>query len=223
MKTAAAKVDFPQVPPSRRLAARRAAFLSAARTVFQEKGFAEATLDDVIALSGGSRQTLYALFRGKQGLFEALITETAETIFRGLTPEKLTLPSPEQVLTEFGARYLEIVTSPAALSINRLVIAEAARIPDIAERYWQLGPGRSRDFLADFFDLQIERGRLEMPDSRKAADHFLEMLSGTLRFQCLIGVRISPDKAEIEEIVQAAVAQFIGGCAPSTAPAHQTP
>ncbi|VFU09669.1 TetR family transcriptional regulator (fragment) [Methylocella tundrae] len=116
-------------------------------------------------------------------------------------------------MTEFGVRYLEIVTSPAALSINRLIIAEAARLPDIAERYWQLGPGRSRDFLTDFFDRQIERGRLQMPDSRRAADHFLEMLSGTLRFQCLIGVRTSPDKSEIEEIAVAAVAQFFVGCA----------
>jgi AcrR family transcriptional regulator len=213
MKTAAVKVDFSQVPAGSRLAARRAAFLSAARTVFQEKGFAEATLDDVIALSGGSRQTLYLLFGGKKGLLEALITETAETIFRGLTPEKLAPQPPEQVLTEFGVRYLEIVTSPAALSINRLIIAEAARLPDIAERYWQLGPGRSRDFLTDFFDRQIERGRLQMPDSRRAADHFLEMLSGTLRFQCLIGVRTSPDKSEIEEIALAAVAQFFVGCA----------
>ena len=69
--------------PSKRLAARRAAFVAAAREVFHQKGFAEATLDDVIALSGGSRQTLYALFGGKQGLFEALVTETCESIFGG--------------------------------------------------------------------------------------------------------------------------------------------
>ncbi|VFU09670.1 protein of unknown function [Methylocella tundrae] len=35
--------------------------------MFQEKGFAEATLDDVIALSGGSRQTLYLLFWRQEG------------------------------------------------------------------------------------------------------------------------------------------------------------
>ncbi len=216
----APNVDCAVRAPSKRRVARRAAFLAAAREVFQAKGFAEATLDDVIALSGGSRQTLYTCFGGKQGLFEALITETCETIFRGLTPETLAPRAPEQVLSEVGARYLEIATSPAVLSLHRLVIAEAPRIPDIAERFWKLGPGRSRAILADFFDRLIARGQLNMADSRKGADHFLEMLSGTLRFQCLIGLRKPPERSEIEVIVRAAVTQFLNGCAPEPAPAQ---
>ncbi len=219
MKTAASNVDFAvNAPPSKRLAARRAAFMSAAREVFQQKGFAEATLDDVIALSGGSRQTLYALFGGKQGLFEALVTETCWSIFGKLPPERLASQSPDLVLTEVGVRYLEIVLSPPALNLTRLVIAEAARIPEIAETYWRLGPGRSRAFLTEFFDRQIERGAFEMADTRRGADHFLEMLSGTIRFQCLTGVRQPPDGAEIREIVAAAVTQFLNGCAAPNAP-----
>jgi AcrR family transcriptional regulator len=97
--------------------------LAAARQVFDKKGFAEATLDDVIALSGGSRQTLYALF-GKQGLFEAIISDNRETIFQGLTPEKVATLATDEVLKEVGTRYLAIVTSPSCLSLNRLVIAE---------------------------------------------------------------------------------------------------
>ncbi len=213
MKTAVSDIDFSAASPSKRLAARREAFLSAAREVFQEKGFAEATLDDVIARSGGSRQTLYALFGGKQGLFEALITNAAEAIFRGLTPEKLAPHTPELALTAFGIRYLQTVTSPEAISLNRLVVAEALRIPDLAQRYWQLGPGRSRDFLIEFFDRQIARGQLDMEDSRKGADHFLEMLSGTFRFQCLLGIRQPPDETEVVAAVKGAVAQFLNGCA----------
>ncbi|MGA7384941.1 MAG: TetR/AcrR family transcriptional regulator [Methylocella sp.] len=200
------------IPPSKRLAARRKAFLTAARQVFEKKGFAEATLDDVVALSGGSRQTLYALFGGKQGLFEAITSDTCETIFHGLTPEKLATRATDEVLKEVGTRYLAIVTSPGCLSLNRLVIAEAPRIPEVVQRFWKLGPGRSRAFLAEFFDRQTERGLLRMPDSRAAAEHFLEMLSGTVRLQCLLGLRQPPTPREIEEIVHGAVAQFLNGC-----------
>ena len=119
----------------------------------------------------------------------------------------------ETVLTEVGVRYLEIVLSPAGLSLTRLVIGEAQRIPEIAETYWKCGPGRSRAYLTDFFERQIDLGRLEMADCRKGADHFLEMVSGTLRFQCLIGVRQPPDEAEIEDVVQGAVMRFLNGCA----------
>src|ERR1700730_8195256 len=113
-----------RIPPSKRLAARREAFLAAAREVFEKKGFAEATLDDVIALSGGSRQTLYALFGGKQGLFEAITSDTCETIFQGLAPEQLAPRATDEVLKEVGTRYLAIVTSPACLRLYGLVVLQ---------------------------------------------------------------------------------------------------
>ncbi|WP_026605948.1 TetR/AcrR family transcriptional regulator [Methylocapsa acidiphila] len=199
-------------PPSKRLSARRDAFLAAAREVFQDKGYAEATLDDVIARSGGSRQTLYALFGGKQGLFEAIISDACETIFRGLTPEQLAPRAPDRVLKEVGVRYLAIVTGPDCVSLNRLIVAEAPRIPGLAGQYWKFGPGRSRAFLAEFFERQTKRGVLNLPNCAAAADHFLEMLGGTVRLQCLIGLRPPPTNAEIEQIVQAAVVQFLNGC-----------
>jgi AcrR family transcriptional regulator len=198
--------------PSKRLTARREAFLTAARAVFQEKGYAEATMDDVIARSGGSRQTLYALFGGKQGLFEAIISDACETIFRGLTPEQLAPQAPDVVLREVGTRYLAIVTGPDCVSLNRLIIAEAPRIPELARQYWKFGPGRSRAFLAEFFDRQIKRGVLRLQDSLVGADHFLDMLSGTVRLQCMIGLRKPPTPSEIEQIVHDAVVQFLNGC-----------
>src|SRR3982074_726644 len=163
MRMTASNADSARIPPSKRLAAPRGALLCAAPQVVEKKGFAEATLDDVVALSGGSRQTLYALFGGKQGLFEAITSDTCESIFQGLTPEQLAPRATEEVLTEVGTRYLAIVTSPTCLSLHRLVIAEAPRIPEVVQRFWKLGPGRSRAFLAEFFDRQIER---RMPDSR---------------------------------------------------------
>src|SRR5450631_1066820 len=100
MNTSVTGVSCTERPSGKRLAARREAFLVAAREVFDEKGYAEATLDDIIGRSGGSRQTLYALFGGKQGLFEAIVTETCESIFGDLTPEKMVSQSPDLVLTE---------------------------------------------------------------------------------------------------------------------------
>jgi hypothetical protein len=66
--------------------------------------------------------------------------------------------------------------------------------------------------LAEFFERQIKQGLLHMQDSGNGADHFLEMLSGTARLQCLIGLRPPPTQSEIDKIVQSAVAQFLNGC-----------
>jgi AcrR family transcriptional regulator len=106
-----------------RRVARRRAFLEAATSVFLEKGYANATLDDIIARSGGSRQTLYSLFGGKQGLFEALIAELCDKVFAPFRAEGLLDQPPGEVLVEVGIRYLETVTTPDALGVYRLVVA----------------------------------------------------------------------------------------------------
>jgi AcrR family transcriptional regulator len=212
MKLAAESSTCAVLPSNKRLTARREAFLAAGRAVFQEKGFADATLDDVIARSGGSRQTLYALFGGKQGLFEAIVSDCCETIFRGMTPDLMAARPPREALEEFGTHYLSIVTSPDCVSLNRLVISESPRMPELAQRFWSLGPGRSRGFLTAFFKTQMARGTFRLADATAAADHFLEMLSGTVRMQCLIGLRAPPSKSETKKLARGAVIQFLEGC-----------
>lgn len=196
-----------------RLEARRAAFLKAATAVFLEKGYANATLDDVIARSGGSRQTLYALFGGKQGLFEALVAERCERIFGAWNGDEGLLDrTPDEVLVEVGIRYLEAVTTPDALGVYRLVVAEGVFMKELAERFWVMGPGRSRAVLARYFEQQAERGTLTPSDPAEAAHQFWGMLLGNFQLQCLLGLRPEPGRDEIEAYVRSAVARFLDGC-----------
>lgn len=196
-----------------RLEARREAFVEAASAAFLEKGYANTTLDDIISRSGGSRQTLYALFGGKQGLFEALMTERCSRIFSAWEKESDLLDRPpEQVLVEVGIRYLEAVTAPDALGVFRLVVAECLFMKELAEQFWQTGPGHSRAVLARYFVQQAERGTLLLADPEQAAHQFWGMLLGNMHMQCLLGLRPSPDRAEIEAYVRTAVARFLDGC-----------
>jgi AcrR family transcriptional regulator len=207
-----AEKTVPVSPANPRLVARRAAFLKAGREVFEEKGFAATTLDDVIARSGGSRQTLYALFHGKLGLFEAIVSESCETIFRGLKADVMAAGSLKEGLEQIGTRYLTIVTSPAGLSLYRLIISEAPRCPELGRLFWTLGPGNSRSFLKALFENYAGPDNYRVAEPGLAADHFLEMLSGTIRMQCLMGLRPPPSKAEVKKIVNAAVSHFLEGC-----------
>ena len=195
-----------------RLEARRRAFMDAATAVFLEKGYAGATLDDIIARSGGSRQTLYALFGGKQGLFEALVAERAESIFEAFPADELDDRLPDEVLTSLGIRYLEIVTTPEALGTYRLVVAESAARKEIAEVFWRLGPGNGRTLLSRYLAGQVKRGVLRLDDPESAARQFMGMLMGTLHLECLLGLRSTPVPAEIEAHVRSVVGQFLDGC-----------
>ena len=212
MAGAASEGDDVAPACSKRISARREAFLAAGKEVFQEKGYAEATLDDVIALSGGSRQTLYALFGDKQGLFEAIISDRCATISEPLSAEQIAGRAPEDVLQEVGVRFLAAITSTTGLSLFRLVVAEGPRIPEIGQKFWTSGPARTRALLTEYFDRQVEHGVLRMPDTRAAAEYFVDMLPGTVRLQCLLGLREPPTAGEIKRIVRGAVDQFLHGC-----------
>ena len=200
------------MPPRPRLEARRRAFLDAANAVFLEKGYANATLDDVIARSGGSRQTLYALFGGKQGLFEAIMGDRCTRIFGSLEAEGTLGRAPDAVLTELGTRYLQTVTAPEAIGVYRLVVAESVLMPELAERFWHMGPGRTRALLARYFDQQTRRGVLALENPEQAAQQFWGMLLGNYQMQCVLGLRDPPDAEEIADYVKTAVAHFLHGC-----------
>ena len=195
-----------------RRVARRQAFLQAAMSVFLEKGYANATLDDVIARSGGSRQTLYSLFGGKQGLFEALITERNNKILAPLNAEHLLERTPDEVLVEVGIRYLETVMTPDMLGIHRLVVAEGVFMKELAERFWEMGPAHTRALLAGYFEQQNRRGTLRLDNPGEAAQQFWGMLLGSFQMQCLLGLREAPGPEEIRAFVKTAVAWFLDGC-----------
>ena len=195
-----------------RRVARRQAFLQAAMSVFLEKGYANATLDDVIARSGGSRQTLYSLFGGKQGLFEALITERVGKIFAPFIAEHVLDRTPDEVLMDVGVRYLETVMTPDLLGLHRLVVAEGVFMKELAERFWEMGPAQTRALLADYFEQQNRRGVLRLDNPEQAAQQFWGMLLGSFQMQCLLGLREAPGPEEIGAFVKTAVAWFLDGC-----------
>ena len=53
--------------------ARCRALLDAAAALFVERGFALTSLSDIVEKAGGSRNTLYGHFGGKECLFRAMV------------------------------------------------------------------------------------------------------------------------------------------------------
>jgi len=199
-----------------RLEARRRAFLNAAHAAFLEKGYANTTLGDIIAKSGGSRQTLYTLFGGKQGLFEAIVAELNAEIFRPLRAEGQLDRAPDDVLVEIGSRFLRTVLTPSALGVFRLVVAEGPSTRELSEQFWDVGPARTITAFETYFAEQTRRGVLQLTDPNQAARQFQGLLLGNFHMQCLLGIREIPSPEEIEAFVRAAVMRFLDGSRPSS-------
>ncbi len=194
-----------------RLEARRRAFLDAANAAFLEKGYANTTLGDIIARSGGSRQTLYMLFGGKQGLFEAIVSDFNADVFRPFRAADDPERTPDEVLVEIGTHFLHTVLAPNAVALFRLVVAEGPFMGELSERFWSLGPARTLAAFESYFLEQTRRGVLVLSDAHQAARQFQGMLLGTFHIQCLLGLRSIPAPAEIDDFVRAAVKKFLDG------------
>lgn len=71
----------PDAPASARAQATRAALLRAARDVFGRRGYADATIAEIVGRSGTSTGSLYNQFGGKAGLFFAVQSDISAQLW----------------------------------------------------------------------------------------------------------------------------------------------
>ena len=112
--------------------------LQVAKDVFLEVGFERASMDLIASRAETSKRTLYAHFENKEKLFLTVIE-----MVRGLVVSKLKMPGdypgdPAEALVMFCGRFLEILLYARTIRMCRLSIAEAARFPEGAARYFDV-------------------------------------------------------------------------------------
>ena len=163
---------------SGRAGGKRQVILDAATMVFSEKGFVGANLDEVVAAASVSKQTLYKHFTDKVGLFREIVLEIGNEVdgqFLDL-PEPDAIEDVEEWIHTLALRFSRAVMDPKVQRIRRLVIAEAARFPDLASAYWEHGFRRVFGTVAEHFRELAEAGRLQAPDALVATHHFAGLL-----------------------------------------------
>ena len=110
--------------PDDAAAARRQAFVDAARELFFANGYAGTTMSAVAGKVGGSKTTLWSYFPSKEELFSAVADDLVEHYGAALQVElPVDEPVPE-VLRRFGYVLISTLLSTPLLSLYRLVVGE---------------------------------------------------------------------------------------------------
>jgi AcrR family transcriptional regulator len=193
----------------------RAAILEAASEIFLKAGYEGASIEAVIEKVGGSKRAIYSHFGGKKELFSALVTEASSTIIDALSPKDAEGRDLRETLGIFGRRVSRVVMAPTTLALYRVVIAESARQPDVAQVFFERGPGRASKGLADVLEQFQARGAISIENSQRAAERFVGMLRDDVHLQVVLGLRAPLDEAEMDRSVDQAVEIFLHGVAVS--------
>jgi AcrR family transcriptional regulator len=196
-----------------RSARKRRAIVEAATTVFLRNGYLGTSMDEIAALAGVSKQTVYKHFADKKGLFAEIVSSTVDEASETVHGEVLKLEDSGDVAADLGdlaRRQLAAVMQPRLLQLRRLVIGESGRFPELGRVFYERGPGRTVAALAATFERLDARGVLDLDDPLLAAQHFNWLImSIPLNEAMLLGHDAPPDRADLDRYADTGVAVFL--------------
>jgi len=142
----------------------RSRILDAAYKLFAEKGYHEATMDDIAKRLGVSKGAIYLYFSSKEDLFEAMV-KTAPQAFKEILYSSFgDEADPVQSATQFFDKMLKLSASNPGLSFE--ILSEASRNPTLKRILKQnhaeyeevltsfLAEGQKRRFVRDNLDIR---------------------------------------------------------------------
>jgi TetR/AcrR family transcriptional repressor of mexJK operon len=201
--------------PTREEAARREArIVEAAMQLFIERGFDATSIDAVAEAAGVSKPTLYARYRDKRELFEAVLKERVREWLAPLSAaaevQALQMEPRDAriVLDELSRTLLARSQDPSAAALTRCIVAQALKFPELAKLAYEEGWLRGVQSVARLLEILATQGHIEIDDAEIAADLFLNLILGRSSKQVLYGVEVDLEVQERRR--RAAVALFLG-------------
>ena len=202
-------------PPARSDEETRAIILDAARQEFAVSGYAAACMDDVARRAAISTKTLYRLIPNKAALFEAMITERIDRFASVVRLRACDGSNIEAALRDALLVCGELLLDAEVIALQRAILAESGKFPDIAETFYHKAIKRTEATLASWLRTQHKRGLIALDDAQ--ADSVAGMLLGMLAFQpqraVMFGRAPAPGREALEQRAQACAALFLQGCA----------
>jgi len=111
--------------------------LAAALTLFERDGFAAARLDEIAALAGCTKGTIYVYFDSKEALFKAVVRQVLVPLFRKVDEvlQDETLDTVTRIKRFVRGAYREVTEGTAMTAMMRLLIADGPKFPELVEFY----------------------------------------------------------------------------------------
>ncbi|MFC3533630.1 TetR/AcrR family transcriptional regulator [Vogesella facilis] len=191
---------------------KRQAIVAAAAAVFIERGFEAASMAEIASRAGGSKATLYSYFPSKEELFLMVMRYLAEERMQQAFARLVPSDDLAGALQAFGENLLLNVLSPELAALRGIVLGEGRR-SGVGRLFYDNGPGRGWQMVADFLAGEMAAGRLRQARPWTAAMHLIGLLEAEYQEQMIVGITALPPVEQIRASVADAVRVFLAGYA----------
>jgi AcrR family transcriptional regulator len=195
----------------------RAVIFEAARHQFSAHGFAAASMENVARHAGVSTKTLYRLVPDKKALFEASLTHRLDRFASVVSLRACEGGDIEAALPAALLACADLVLDPEVIALQRLILADNDKFPDIAESFYTRAIRRTVAALAEWLLVQQKRGLIVLDDVEAAAGMLLGMLVFQPQRDVMFGHKPPPTRSALELRARTCSALFLRGCRRGTA------
>jgi AcrR family transcriptional regulator len=178
-------LDSVQPKWTRKPKARPEEVLDAALDQFARNGFAATRMDDIAKAAGLSKAAIYLYFPSKEDVFKALV-ETRIVVLRDRIADVAEdlMDDPIDGLRQAVRLWGQSNADPRISAIARIILAESARFPDLADFYHRVVIERTQKTLVALIEAGIAKGLFRAVDPVIAARAMISpMLFEMLRRQ----------------------------------------
>lgn len=160
--------NLPQPRWQRRADARPQELLEAALSVFVERGYAAARLEEVAGRAGVAKATLYRYYENKLELFKAVVRHSLIAGFDEVARLQETSGSARMQLTFLLTAFVHRIANSPLSGIPKLVVAEASNFPEIARFYHAEVVERGRGLVIGVLERGMASGEFRKVDAAYA-------------------------------------------------------
>ncbi len=190
--------------------------LDAALQELRLKGYRGCTMLAIARRARASKETLYAWYGDKRGLFRALVAANAEAIKDRLTATEAGESDPLESLRDVGAGLLALLLGDRAVAINRAAAADADESGELGRALSAAGRESVLPLICALLLRARAAGRLSFDEVGRVADAYLGLLISDLQVRRIIGVLAEPDPGAVRDRADLAVTHLRRLYAPET-------
>jgi AcrR family transcriptional regulator len=186
--------------------------VEAAAAEFQANGYAVTNMGTVAQRAGVSTKTLYRLVPTKAELFENVVKDRICRFMLAIDNDVVggqdLAAGLERLLFAFGT----LTLSDEVIALNRLVIGECDRFPEIARTFYLSAIVPVNGMLEGWLQRQIDQGKLQIADIHLASGILRGMMIMEPQRAAMLRQREAPNAAEIASRAKICAQLFLDGC-----------